>query len=75
MAKTFFAINKECATCEYWDGPRRINSDPRTVQCPDGQVPGTCCSPNSNFRGRQMKSSTGGGVSVTCYRRWRYLKD
>ena len=29
----FWTSKKECATCEYWDGPRKITCNPRMVEC------------------------------------------
>ena len=69
--KTFWTMKRECATCEYWDGPRKIKSDPRVVDCEHGNVVGTCCGQGIH-RGKQVPA----GLSTTgCYKCWHCLKE
>ena len=74
--KCYWAMHKECATCEYWNGPRRIVSDNRVVYVPTDyqSAMGTCCGDNRTYRGKQTHASLSGGVSVTCWTCMRGLK-
>ena len=70
--KTFWAMKKECATCEYWDGPRIIQSDPRVVECENGYTVGIC-NGTSHYRGKQVIAGLKCGAK--CYKRWHCLKE
>ena len=74
MARTYWALKHECATCEYWDGPRRIESDPRVVKCPDDydQAKGVCQGRSHN-RGKRTHASTHCGEQ--CWVCMRGLKE
>lgn len=69
-AKTYWTMKKECATCEFWSGPRHLKSDSRVVEC-EMMSEGQCTSPNSRSRGKMRKpgDSVGGG----CYQKWSRL--
>jgi len=68
--KSFWTMKKECATCEFWDGIRKITSDPRVVDCEHGHVQGICCG-NSSSRGKQVPASMSGCRNYKC---WHCLK-
>lgn len=70
--KSFWTKKKECATCEYWDGPRQITHNPDFVECENALVMGTCCGVSHN-RGKQvMAGQCSGGL---CWRCWHCLKE
>ena len=69
----YWTMKKQCATCEYWDGPRSFQSDPRVVKCPDNYdaAKGVCS--GTRFpaqRGKMTHASTcaGGGMCWECAR-------
>lgn len=70
--KTFWTIKKECATCEYWDGPRKVHSDTRVVECESGYTVGVC-NGTGHHRGQQVIAGLKCGAN--CYKRWRCLKE
>ncbi len=67
-----WAIKKQCGTCEYWDGPRETQSDPRVVRCDNAQVMGTCNGMGHN-RGRQVQAGLHCGGK--CWRCWHCLRE
>lgn len=74
---TFYANNQQCATCEYWDGPRKVKPNPSYVECPDYQVKGVCCG-NGKLRGKSVYATSTYGKSPKlvgdCYKLWHYLQ-
>lgn len=74
----FYANNHQCATCEYWDGPRKVTRDPTFVECPSRQTKGVCCG-NGKMRGKSVDASATYGRDPMhfgdCHRLWRYLQE
>ncbi len=63
---TYWAFKHPCCTCEYWDGPRQIKSDPRVIECPPG-AKGVCCGPNRSYRGKTVQAGLYVGNWRSCY--------
>ena len=70
---SYWASRHQCATCQYWSGPRQVGSDPRVVQCDPG-AKGICTGYNRQYRGKQVSCSlyVGGGA---CYEMWSRLRE
>ena len=69
---TYWAKNHECATCEFWSGPRETKKNPCIVEAKAG-VRGICMGHNRRFRGKEV--SCGYRVLDGCYVRWKYLSE
>ncbi len=68
---TYWTIKKQCATCAYWNGPRRMKSDPRVVECPNDYNSAMGMCQGTRFpakRGKLTHASTcaGGGMCWSC---------
>lgn len=68
---TSWAMKHECATCEYWNGHRRINSDPRTIDYEGKGI----CEGFSHHRGQEVHGSTHVGGFSSCWTCKRGLKE
>lgn len=70
---TYWAHNHQCATCEYWNGPRNLKTDSRVVEANSGST-GICMGTNRIYRGKEVRPGTkiGGGY---CYCRWYCLTE
>ena len=67
---TAWALKHNCAACEYWQGERKVQSDPRVVEYSGS---GTCTGQNRTYRGRQVSGGTYPGER--CWVCWRCLKE
>ena len=67
---SYWSVKKECATCEFWNGPREVTSNPKIVHA-EPSAYGICCGSNKSNRGRQMRPGTSAGGS--CWQKWHYL--
>jgi hypothetical protein len=62
----YFAKSHNCCTCEYWDGPRQIQHDPRVIEC-SPSAKGVCCGPSMNRRGKTISGGTRVSDWQKCY--------
>lgn len=68
---TAWAMKKQCATCEYWEGERQLCSDPRVVECKMSDL-GLCTGPDGAYRGKKVSAGT--CVGKRCWACWHCLK-
>lgn len=61
---------KACATCTYWNGPRKVNPFKNGVSCDRGSTMGTCANLKSSFKNKQTKAEY---ASCSKYERWNAL--
>ena len=76
---TYWAHSHQCVSCQYWNGPRSIHSDPRVVEAPSG-AKGTCMGNSRSYRGKEVSAglhigSAGHGGPLDCYRMWDALSE
>ena len=68
---------KQCATCEYWRGPREFQTDPHVVKCPlsYAAAQGLCQSTNPHANRGKMVHAGSRVASGTCWVCARELKE
>lgn len=71
--RTYWAMRHECVSCQYWNGPREVKSDPRVVEADPGEE-GICMGPNSTRRGKPVQPGLHIG-GERCYCMWYCLKE
>ena len=69
---TYWAKNRECATCEFWGGPRTLTKNPCVVEA-KAWVKGICTGQSRRFRGREVSCAY--RVTDGCYVKWKFLAD
>ncbi len=63
----YWAKSHPCCTCEYWNGPYKVHSDPRVIECPAG-AEGICCGLNRANRSKKVLAGTHVGDWEKCYK-------
>ena len=70
---TYWAHKHECVSCQFWNGPRNVKSDPRVVETPPRST-GMCCGKNRYYRGKQVQASLHIGGEA-CFVLWNCLSE
>ena len=71
MAQEYNAYFKNCATCEFWVGPRQPNWISTHVILPDQSVKGKCWCLNGPMARMEKFSNH---TTCSCYKKWSVLK-